>query len=278
MINYKRLSNKMRAQALFMIHHGRSAHAGSNLSVADIVTVLYHGILRVDPKRPEWPDRDRFIMSKGHAAAIVWANLASRGFFPVSHLKTYYKDGGKLAGHVTKLDVPGVELSTGSLGHGLPFGAGVALAGKRDGRNYRVFVVLSDGELDEGSNWEAILFAQHHKLDNLVAIVDYNKIQSLATVKETLNLEPLKEKFAAFGWATREIDGHNHKEIYTTLKNIPFRKGKPSAVIAHTIKGKGVSFMENAVAWHYANTDEEKLAIALRELKIKPNELSFFKK
>lgn len=278
MIGYRTLSNKMRAEALAMIHRGKSAHAGSNLSAADIVTILYHGILRVNPKRPDWPDRDRFVMSKGHAAAILWANLADRDFFPKTWLASYYKDDGKLPGHVTKLTIPGVELSTGSLGHGLPFGAGVALAGKRDRKNYRVFVVLSDGELDEGSNWEAILFAPHHKLDNLVAIVDYNKIQSLATVKETLDLEPLKKKIEAFGWAVREVDGHDHKELYRTLKAVPFRKGKPSFIIAHTVKGKGVSYMENTVTWHYANTDEKQMALALRELSVKPSQISFLKK
>lgn len=278
MKNYKALSNKMRAEALAMIHRGRSAHAGSNLSAADIVTILYHGILRVRPRRPDWPDRDRFVISKGHAAAIVWANLADRGFFPKKWLESYYKDGGALPGHVTKLAIPGVELSTGSLGHGLPFSVGVAIAGKRDKRKYRVFTVLSDGELDEGSNWEALLFAPHHKLDNLTAIIDYNKIQSLATVKETLNLEPLREKFEAFGWETREIDGHDHAALQRTLKAIPFKKGKPSMIIAHTIKGKGVSFMEKTVAWHYANTDEEKLAIAFKELGVKPNTITFLKK
>jgi len=265
-IKSQALANELRAQTLLMIHSGKSAHIGSNLSAADLVTVLYDKILRVNPKRPNWPDRDRFIMSKGHAAAIVWAALAHKRFFPKSWFKTYYKDDSRLAGHVTKLNIPGVELSTGSLGHGLPFACGVALAAKRDKKKYRTFVILSDGEMDEGSNWEAILFAPQHKLDNLIAIVDYNKIQSLAPVKDTINLEPLKKKLEAFGWAVKEVDGHNHKQILETLKRAPFKENKPSFVIAHTIKGKMVGFMENTVKWHYANTDEEMLARALKEL------------
>ncbi|KKT89051.1 MAG: hypothetical protein UW89_C0003G0006 [Parcubacteria group bacterium GW2011_GWB1_45_10] len=263
------IANELRKDVIWMCHRGKSAHLGTNLSAADIVTILYKKILRVKPKSPNWPDRDRFIVSKGHGAAIIYAALAHKGFFPKGWLKTYYKNNGKLAGHVTKLDVPGVEFSTGALGHGLPIACGVALAGKRDKKKYRVFALLSDGELDEGSNWEAILFAPQHKLDNLTAIVDYNKIQSLDFVKKTLNLEPLKAKLKAFNWEVREIDGHNHNQILKTLKSVPFKKGKPSFIIAHTIKGKGVSFMENTVKWHYANTDEVLLAQALKELSSK---------
>ena len=260
------IANELRKNAILMCHRGKSAHLGTNMSVADIITVLYEKVLRIDPKKPEAPNRDRLIISKGHGAAIVYAALAHKGFFPKSWLKTYYKNNGHLAGHVTKLNVPGVEFSTGALGHGLPFACGIALAGKRDKKNYRVFTVVSDGELDEGSNWEAILFAPHYKLDNLTVIVDYNKIQSLDFVKKTLNLEPLKAKLKSFNWAVREIDGHNHDQILKTLKSVPFKKGRPSFVIAHTTKGKGVSFMENTVKWHYANTDEALLAQALDEL------------
>jgi transketolase len=234
--------------------------------MADILAVLYSGVLRVDPGRPDWPDRDRFILSKGHGAAAVYAALAERGFFPTEWLDAYCQDGSRLAGHITHHGVPGVEVSTGSLGHGLSIGCGLALAGKREGRPYRVFVMLSDGECDEGSIWEAVLFASHHRLDNLIAIVDYNKIQSFGLVKEVLNLEPLAEEWRAFNWAVREIDGHNHSQILDALSRVSFKAGRPSALVAHTIKGKGVSFMENQLAWHYRSPDKEQLAQALIEL------------
>jgi transketolase len=234
--------------------------------MADLLAVLYSRVLRLDPSRPSWLDRDRFILSKGHGAAIAYAVLAELGFFPVEWLDTYFQDGSNLAGHVNSHRVPGVEVSTGSLGHGLPIGCGIALAGKRESQPYRVFVLLSDGEMDEGSNWEAILFAPQHRLDNLVAIVDYNKIQSFGTVQDVLDLDPLADKWRAFRWTLREIDGHNHQEIEDTLAKVPFEPGKPSAIIAHTVKGKGVSFMENRLEWHYKSPNEQQLAEALAEL------------
>ena len=263
---FKDLAAKIRAHALRMVHKANASHIGTSLSMADILAVLYSHVLRVDPARPDWPDRDRFILSKGHGAAIIYAVLAERGFFPVEWLDTYCQDGAKLAGHITAHAMPGVEVSTGSLGHGLPIGCGMALAGKRERRPYRVFVMLSDGELDEGSNWEAILFAPQHQLDNLVAIVDYNKIQSFGTVKEVLELEPLADKWRAFRWAVREIDGHDHQQIESALTSVPFEPGKPSVIIAHTIKGKGVLFMENQLAWHYKSPNAEQLKQALTEL------------
>jgi len=223
-------------------------------------------VLHVDPARADWPDRDRFILSKGHGTAAVYAVLAECGFFPKEWLDTYCQDGSKLAGHITHHGVPGVEASTGSLGHGLSIGCGMALAGKRDRRPYRVFVMLSDGECDEGSTWEAVLFAHHHCLDNLVAIVDYNKIQAFGTVKEVLDLEPLADKWRAFRWAVREIDGHDYDQIEDALLSVPFEPGKPSAIVAHTVKGKGVSFMENRLVWHYKSPDDEQLVQALAEL------------
>ena len=259
------LARAGRAHALRMVHRVNSSHIGTCLSMADLLAVLYGAVLRVDPARPEWDARDRFILSKGHGTAIVYAMLAERGFFPHEWLDTYYQDGSPLAGHISHT-VPGVELSTGSLGHGLSVGCGMALAGKHDAAPYRVFALLSDGELDEGSNWEAILFAAHHQLDNLVAIVDYNKIQSFGSVAEVLGLEPLAEKWRAFGWAVREIDGHDHAAITAALTTGPFEAGKPSVVIAHTIKGKGVSFMENQLAWHYKSPNAEQLTQALAEL------------
>jgi len=265
-IDSANLARTIRAHALRMVHRANASHIGTSLSMADLLAVLYSHVLRVDPARPDWPDRDRFILSKGHGAAILYAVLAQRGFFPVEWLDTYCQDGSKLAGHITAHGVPGVEVSTGSLGHGLPIGCGMALAGKREGRPYRVFVMLSDGELDEGSNWEAILFAPQHKLDNLVAIVDYNKIQSFGTVKEVLELEPLVDKWRSFRWAVREIEGHDHKQIESALTSVPFEPGKPSVIVAHTVKGKGVSFMENQLAWHYKSPNAEQLKQALAEL------------
>jgi transketolase len=234
--------------------------------MADILAVLYGRVLRVDPARPDWADRDRFILSKGHGAAIVYAALAARGFFPREWLATYCQDGSRLGGHISSHGVPGVEVSTGSLGHGLSIGCGMALAGKSVGSPYRVFVMLSDGELDEGSNWEPILFAPHHGLDNLVAIVDYNKIQSFGSVADVLQLAPLADKWRAFRWEVREIDGHDYSQIEEALTAPPAEPGRPVVVIAHTIKGKGVSFMEGQLAWHYRSPDGAQLERALAEL------------
>lgn len=215
------LSQLIRAETLRMIHRAKSSHAGSALSMIDLLVVLYNKILRVNPVRPDWSERDRFILSKGHASAGLYAVLSARGFFPASWLEDFYMDGSHLAGHTTHGGVPGVEVSTGALGHGLAIGCGMALTGKRDGNSYRVFVLLSDGECDEGSTWEAALFAPHQHLDNLVVIVDYNKIQSLGTVEEVLGLEPLGKKWEAFGWAVREVDGHDFYQIEDAFEHIP---------------------------------------------------------
>ncbi|CAN5718633.1 transketolase [soil metagenome] len=262
----KKLATAIRAHTLRMVHSANASHVGTCLSMADLLAVLYAGVLRVDHLRPDWTDRDRFILSKGHGAAIVYAVLAERGFFPRDWLDTYCQDGSRLGGHISHHGVPGVEVSTGSLGHGLSIGCGMALAGKRDRRPYRVFAMLSDGELDEGSNWESILFAPHHELDNLVAIVDYNKIQSFGSVAEVLELAPLADKWRAFRWAVREIDGHDYGQIEDALTNVPLEPGRPTAIIAHTVKGKGVSFMEGQLAWHYKSPSAELLEQALEEL------------
>lgn len=262
----RHFANVIRAHALRMVHKAKASHIGSCLSMADLLSILYVKILKYNPQEPKWSCRDRFILSKGHAAAILYAVLAERAFFPKEWLDTYYDDGSVLSGHANSHGVPGIEVSTGSLGHGLPIGCGMALAGKRGKMPHRVFVMLGDGELDEGSNWEAILFAPHHKLDNLVAIVDYNKSQGLGTVSDVMELEPLADKWRAFRWAVREIDGHDHEQIESTLKNIPFESGKPSVIIAHTLKGKGVSFMENQLAWHYKSPNDEQLNLALLEV------------
>lgn len=233
--------------------------------MADIVAVLYGAILRIDPARPNWPLRDRLVVSKGHAAAIVYAALAEVGFYAISELETFSTDGGRFAGHLT-MTVPGVELSTGSLGHGLPVAAGMALAAQRRGETWRSFCILSDGELDEGSNWEAIQFAQHAHLENLVALVDYNKIQSFGTVAAVSDLHPLADKFSAFNWGVHEVDGHDHEALRHAMIAPPPCPGRPTAIVAHTIKGKGVSFMENQLAWHYRSPDAAQVQAALAEL------------
>lgn len=260
------LARALRAHSLRMVHRANASHIGSCLSIADVLAVLYGDVLRVDASRPDWPDRDRFILSKGHAAVIVYAALAERGFFPLEWLETYGRDGSRLAGHLSHRGVPGVDVSTGSLGHGLSLGCGMALAARREGRPYRVFVILSDGECDEGAVWEAALFAPHHGLDNLVAIVDANAIQSFGSVADVLELEPLADKWRAFGWAVREIDGHDVGEIRAALGDSPFEPGRPTAIIARTVKGKGVSFMEGELAWHYRAPDAAQLEQALAGL------------
>jgi transketolase len=260
------LAQRLRVRSAHMIHRAKSSHLGSAFSMAELLAVLYTRILRVDPNRPDWPERDRFVLSKGHACAALYAVLAARGFFPEDWLDDFYQDGAHLAGHATHSGVPGIEVSTGSLGHGLPIACGMALAGKRDGRAHRVFALLSDGECDEGSVWEAALFAPHHRLDNLIVIVDYNKIQSLGTVKEVLNLEPFAAKWQGFGWSVREVDGHDVGQIERALTDIPAESGKPTCIIAHTVKGKGVSFMEHKLLWHYRAPDRDELAKALLEL------------
>lgn len=262
----RELARRIRVHALHMTSRGRSSHIGSALSIADILAVLYAGVLRVDPGHPDAPERDRFVLSKGHAGAAVYAALAESGFFPVEKLKTHYQDGSDLSGHISHKGVPGVDVSTGSLGHGLSIAAGMAYAGQLDDTSHSVYVLLSDGECDEGSNWEAILFAAHHGLDNLVAIVDYNKIQSLAPVSETLALEPFADKWTSFGWNVREVDGHNHEQLRTAFEQAPLSPGRPTVIIAHTTKGRGVSFMENSVLWHYRTPQGAEFQEALQEL------------
>lgn len=258
------LAKRIRLHAVEMTNAGKSSHVGSILSIADIIAVLYGKVLKLSPDAPQAPDRDRFILSKGHAGAAVYAALAECGFMSPASLATHCQDGSKLSGHVSHKGISGVELSTGSLGHGLPVATGMALVSKRDQRGFRVFCVLSDGECDEGSNWEAALFAAHHKLENLVVIVDYNKIQSLRAVAETIGLEPFTDKWRAFGWDVTEVDGHDHEQLADALS--VEKPGKPHCVIAHTTKGKGVTFMENSVLWHYRSPQGEEFAAACAEL------------
>ena len=263
------LSKKIRQDALLMTNLGNSSHIGSILSVADILAVLYSDILRVDASNPLWEERDRFILSKGHAGAGVYAALAETGFFPREKLLTHYQNGSSLSGHVSHKNNPGVEFSTGSLGHGLSVSAGMALAIKFKSSNSQVFCLMSDGECDEGSIWEAALFAAHYKLGNLTAIIDYNKIQSLGPVSETINLEPFADKWKSFGWEVIEGDGHDHNKLRSMLDHQTQNRLKPVVIIAHTIKGKGVSFMENSVLWHYRspqNDEFDQARIQLEEL------------
>lgn len=255
----------IRCHALEMVARAKASHIGGALSMTDLLAVLYTDVLRVRPDEPSWSERDRFILSKGHCCTSLYATLALTGFFPVEELATYGVDGTRLMAHISH-KVPGVEFSTGSLGHGLPFACGKALAAKRGGATWRTFVMLSDGELDEGSNWEAILFAPQHRLDNLVVIVDYNKIQSLGSVAEVMELHPLADKFRAFRWSVREVDGHDHNAIRAALNTTPWEPGVPQCLLAHTIKGKGVSFMENNLLWHYKSPLETHLQQALAEL------------
>ena len=259
------LARKIRSQCLQMVTRSRASHIGSALSICDIVAVLYAQILCLDPKNPEWSKRDRFVLSKVHACVAIYAALEELGFISEEDLLTYGQDHSNLMNHISH-KVPGVEFSTGALGHGLPFGVGKAMAAKIKGQSWRSFVLMSDGELDEGSNWEAMMFAAHHGLDNLIAIVDYNKLQSLTTVEKTLQLEPLADKARAFGWAVREVDGHDHCAVSELLTSVPWEVGKPLFLVAHTVKGKGVSFMENQVEWHYKSPTKEQLEQALSEI------------
>ncbi|MDR3470304.1 MAG: transketolase [Devosia sp.] len=259
------LARRIRLHALRMVYGAKSSHIGSCLSLADVLAVVYADFARVRPYEPDWPDRDRVLVSKGHAAAAVYAVLAEMGFFPISRLNAYGRDGQTLSGHVTHSGNPGVEASSGSLGHGLSLAAGFALAAKRRGRPSRAIVFLSDGECDEGSTWEAALFAPHHGLANLIAIVDYNKIQSFGRVEDVLALEPFAEKWRAFGWEVREIDGHSHPAIKAALRDEHART-RPLVIIANTVKGKGVSFMENDLLWHYRPPSTAQLEQAIAEI------------
>ena len=264
----KTLAWLIRRNGLEMTHLSRGSHIGSVFSVAEIIAVLYASVLNVDPKEPKKPDRDRLILSKGHAGSAVYAALAETGFFPVEQLKTHYANGSILSGHVSHKGVPGVEVSTGSLGHGLGVGVGMALGAKMDGAQWRTYVVLGDGECDEGSVWEAALQAAQYRLDRLIAVIDYNHMQSLATVDETLRLEPFEQKWKDFGWNAMSVDGHDTDALMKAFDWAKENAGsrKPSVILAHTVKGKGVSFMENNILWHYRTPQGEEYDAALKEL------------
>jgi transketolase len=259
-------ANAIRRRNLEIIHAAGIGHTGGDLSAADILTALYFAVLEVDPALPDAPERDRYIQSKGHASGVLYTTLAAAGFIPDSLLDAYMAPGSPLNGHPDRKKVPGVETNTGPLGHGLPVAVGTAIAAKLDRSRRRTFVLCGDGELQEGSNWEAIMAAAHQGLDNLVLIVDRNRLQQGARTEDTNGLDPLDAKLAAFGWSVREIDGNDIPALLEVFDAVPFSAGRPSAVIANTIKGRGVSFMEDRVEWHHKVPTADELERALREL------------
>jgi len=260
------MAKKLRRHVITMIATAGSGHPGGSLSAADIITALYFKVLHYNPRNPQWPGRDRFILSKGHAAPILYAALAEAGFFPVAELATLRKLDSRLQGHADRKFTPGVEMSAGSLGMGLSFAIGVALAARLDSKNYRTYVLLSDGECEEGQTWEAALAAAHFKLDNLTTIVDYNGMQLSGWTRDIMNLEPFIQKWQAFGWHTIDIDGHGFDQILSAYQSAAKTKGKPTVIVARTIKGKGVSFMEKNVAFHGKAPSWEEAKRALKEL------------
>ena len=262
----KAVAARLRGRVIEMSHQAQTAHLASSLSCCDIVTAAYWHACRIDPDRPDDPKRDRFILSKGHAASTLYAALAFKGFYPVEVLDSFCKDGGLLAEHPPANTLPGVEAATGSLGHGLPLGVGMALAGRVKRERFRVYALLSDGECNEGSVWEAAMFAAARKLENVCVIVDYNKWQATARSNETLALAPLRDKWQAFGWDATEVDGHDIGALATLMANMPNGSGMPVAIIAHTVKGKGVSFMEDDNNWHYRAPTAEEVTKAHKEL------------
>lgn len=264
MNNLETIARKLRRDVITMSFNGHIGHVGSCLSMMDIVAALYFKVLNVNPSNPLWNERDRFVLSKGHAVAALYAALANRGFFPEAQLGTYVQNGSHLPGHPEIQCVPGVEITSGSLGHGLSIAVGMALAARIDGAAWRPYVMLSDGECDEGTVWEAAMAAGHFKLGNLTAIIDYNKFQALGKTADVMNLEPLKSKLDAFGWHAIEIDGHNVDEIVRALE---IRTERPVMVIAHTTMGKGVSFMEGRLEWHYLDPKKDQFDRAMDELK-----------
>ena len=262
-MNWNLISAELRVQVLELSHQAKAAHLASALSCIDILAVLYESILAFEPSNPNWPDRDRFILSKGHAAAALYAVLTRQGVLDSSQLATYGKANSLLEEHPSP-NLPGVEAATGSLGHGLPIANGIALASRIQKKSFRVYALLSDGECNEGSVWEAAMFAACHKLSNLCAIVDFNKWQATGRSQEVLALDPLADKWRAFGWAVEEVDGHDHRQLESKLLAKPGQL--PRMFIAHTVKGKGISFMEDDNNWHYRVPTREEINIAREEL------------
>ncbi len=259
----KLLAKKMRIHVLNMVNYAQSSHIGACYSIIEILASLYLKTLNIDPKNTANPHRDKFLLSKAHGSCALYAVLAELGFFPLHYLDKYYIDGGILPGHLDKTTAPGIEHSMGSLGHGLPVGVGLAIANKKDNNPGRIFVLVGDGECNEGSIWEAVMLASHLKLDNLTVIVDYNKIQSFGRTNDVINQEPITERWSSFGWSVLEVDGHDFTQLINSLTTF---HTKPKVIIAHTIKGKGVSFMENRLDWHYKSPNNEEYQKALLEL------------
>jgi len=260
----KNISIQIRKNILHMMTGSESSHIGAALSIVEIITILYFKILNINPKEPLLDGRDKFILSKAHSSPAVYSVLAEKGFFPKKYLETFYRNGGILPGHIDKKAAPGIEHSLGSLGHGLPVGIGMAISNKKNGNLGRIFVLLGDGECDEGSVWEGAMLASHLKLDNLTAIIDYNKIQSFGRTDEVINLEPFAKKWQSFGWNVFETNGHDFEDLYHAF--VSPHNGRPKMIIAHTIKGKGISFMEDKLEWHYKCPSEDELKLAIEEL------------
>ncbi len=260
-------SVEYRKKILTYIKGARAGHTGGSLSCIDVLNVLYNCVLQVSPDTARSPDRDRYIQSKGHCVEALYVVLADKGFFPESDLNTLCKYNSPYIGHPTR-KIPGIEQNTGALGHGLSLSVGTALAAKMDDRNYRVFTLLGDGELPEGSNWEAALTASHYKLDNLCAIIDLNGLQITGTTMDVCNSEPVDQKFESFGWSVQHVDGHDLEALRNAFDRLPFTAGKPSLLIAHTIKGKGISYMENDLKWHHGVPTEEQFERAMQELEL----------
>lgn len=260
------VARKIRCDIIEAVTEAKSGHPGGSLSSVEIVTALYFSVMNIRPEDPKWEDRDRFVLSKGHAAPLLYSALAERGYFPKEELKGLRKLGSMLQGHPDMKSVPGVDMSTGSLGQGLSAAVGMALAGKLDKKDYRVYALVGDGELEEGQIWEASMAAAHYKLDNLTAFVDHNRLQIDGPVEKVMSPEPVADKFRAFGWNVICINGHSFDEIFDALKNAKDTKGKPTMIVAETIKGKGVSFMENEAGWHGTAPNREQMEKALKEL------------
>lgn len=264
---------QIRKDLLTIIHRAKTGHTGGSLSNTDILTGLYYEIMNIDPAQPDMKNRDRFIASKGHSVESLWCVLADLGFFPKEELLTFSQFGTRLIGHPNN-KVPGIEMNTGALGHGLPISVGMALAAKRDGASYRVFCLMGDGEQAEGSNWEAAMAGAHYKLDNLVGIIDRNRLQISGTTEEVMGLEPLEDKWAAFGWNVVSIDGNDMEQLLQAFRAVPEVQGKPTLIMANTVKGKGVSFAENVPAWHHHVPNDEELTLAHAELQSYIDELN----
>ncbi len=264
---------KIRRDAVTAVHSAASGHPGGSLSIADILAVLYFDEMNIDPKNPKNPDRDRFVLSKGHCAPALYGALAERGFFPVEDIKTFRHTDSYLQGHPDMKGVPGVDMSTGSLGQGICAANGMALAAKLDGKSYRVYTILGDGELEEGQVWEAAMFAPHYKLDNLTAFVDFNGLQIDGDITKVMNPTPIDKKFEAFGWNVITINAHDTDEIKNAIASAKATKGKPTVIIAKSIKGKGVSYMENQASWHGSAPNDEQYEQAMKELDAKIKEL-----